>query len=92
MVAHRTEHGEDEASFPVGRKRRLRDLYAIVLASLLHLGHEANRRGSRMAESKDKTGTDWGKIAKWASRVGAVAGIVGLVARVKKGRKAKPSD
>jgi hypothetical protein len=45
-----------------------------------------------MAEGKDKTGTDWGKVAKWASRVGAVAGIVGVVARLKKGRKAKPSD
>jgi hypothetical protein len=45
-----------------------------------------------MAEGKGKTGTDWGKVAKWASRVGAVAGIVGVVARLKKGRKAKPSD
>jgi hypothetical protein len=45
-----------------------------------------------MAEQDDKTGTDWGKVAKWASRVGAVAGIVGIVARMKKGRKAKNSD
>ena len=45
-----------------------------------------------MAEQKDKMGVDWGKVAKWASCVGAAAGIVGLVARVKKGRKAKLSD
>jgi hypothetical protein len=45
-----------------------------------------------MAEHKDKAGTDWGKVAKWASRAGAVAGIVGLVARIKTSRKAKTSD
>jgi hypothetical protein len=42
-----------------------------------------------MAEQDEKTGTDWGKVAKWASRVGAVAGIVGIVARIKRGRKAQ---
>jgi hypothetical protein len=45
-----------------------------------------------MADTEDKTGTDWGKVAKWAGRIGAVAGIVGMVARVKKHRKAKPSE
>jgi hypothetical protein len=40
-----------------------------------------------MAEEDDKAGTDWAKVAKWASRIGAVAGIVGIIARVTKNRK-----
>jgi hypothetical protein len=47
----------------------------------------SDARGFEMAMGDGKAGTDWGKVAKWASRIGAVAGIVGIVASAKKKRK-----